>query len=150
MKDSVGGWNRSSARGSGKANTEGNSVRRKPDQSGYLSGRSVGSYDSRELTELREQMKAIGSMQEQERLKLRADELLDNGNDWAAMEEYRHILRMHQNLKLGVSFYGAVWNNLVSALPDSFCSNGQRTVLSMRWNILRTKRSGNRRSWRRS
>lgn len=51
-------------------------------------------------------------MQEQERLKLRADELLDNGNDWAAMEEYRHILRMHQNLKLGVSFYGAVWNNL--------------------------------------
>ena len=69
-------------------------------------------YDSRELTELGEQMKAIGSMQEQERLKLRADELLDNGNDWAAMEEYRHILRMHQNLKLGVSFYGAVWNNL--------------------------------------
>ena len=69
-------------------------------------------YDSRELTELGERMKAIGSMQEQERLKLRADELLDNGNDWAAMEEYRHILRMHQNLKLGVSFYGAVWNNL--------------------------------------
>ena len=65
-----------------------------------------------ELTELGEQMKAIGSMQEQERLKLRADELLDNGNDWAAMEEYRHILRMHQNLKMGVSFYGAVWNNL--------------------------------------
>lgn len=69
-------------------------------------------YDSRELTELGEQMKAIGSMQEQERLKLRADELLDNGNDWAAMEEYRHILRMHQNSRLGVSFYARVWNNL--------------------------------------
>ena len=43
---------------------------------------------------------------------MRADELLDNRNEWAAMEEYRHILRMHQNSRLGMAFYGAVWNNL--------------------------------------
>ena len=54
----------------------------------------------------------MDSMQEQERLKLQADELLDGGNVWAAMGEYRHILRMHQNSRLGVSFYARVWNNL--------------------------------------
>ena len=69
-------------------------------------------YDSRELSELGERLKRLGSLQEQERLKMRADELLDNRNEWAAMEEYRHILRMHQNSRLGMAFYGAVWNNL--------------------------------------
>ena len=43
---------------------------------------------------------------------MRADELLKNRNEWAAMEEYRHILKMHQNHSLGTAFYGAVWNNL--------------------------------------
>lgn len=51
-------------------------------------------------------------MQEQERLKLRADGLLNSRNEWAAAEEYRRILRMHQNTRLGVEFYAAVWNNL--------------------------------------
>lgn len=69
-------------------------------------------YDSRELSELGERLKSLGSLQEQERLKMRADELLDNRSEWAAMEEYRHILRMHQNSRLGMAFYGAVWNNL--------------------------------------
>ncbi len=69
-------------------------------------------YDSRELSELGERLKSLGSLQEQERLKMRADELLDNRSEWAAMEEYRHILRMHQNNRLGMAFYGAVWNNL--------------------------------------
>ena len=35
-------------------------------------------YDSRELSELGERLKRLGSLQEQERLKMRADELLDN------------------------------------------------------------------------
>ena len=69
-------------------------------------------YDKKELSELGERLKGLGSLQEQERLKLRADELLDNHNEWAAMQEYRHILRMHQNSRLGMTFYGAVWNNL--------------------------------------
>lgn len=69
-------------------------------------------YDSVQLTELSDRIRAMDSMQEQERLKLQADELLDGGNVWAAMGEYRHILRMHQNSRLGVSFYARVWNNL--------------------------------------
>lgn len=73
---------------------------------------AVDLFDNRELTALGERLKALSSLQEQERLKLRADELLDNRNEWAAMEEYRHILRMHQNNRLGMSFYAAVWNNL--------------------------------------
>lgn len=73
---------------------------------------SVDLFSSRQLTELGERLKGLASLQEQERLKMRADELLDNRNEWAAMEEYRHILRMHQNNRLGMSFYGAVWNNL--------------------------------------
>lgn len=73
---------------------------------------SVDLFSNRELTELGERLKGLSSLQEQERLKMRADELLGNRNEWAAMEEYRHILRMHQNNRLGMPFYGAVWNNL--------------------------------------
>lgn len=69
-------------------------------------------FSNQELTMLGERLKGLGSLQEQERLKMRADELLDNRNEWAAMEEYRHILRMHQNNRLGMEFYAAVWNNL--------------------------------------
>ena len=69
-------------------------------------------FDGKQLSELGERIRGLGSLQEQERLKMRADELLDNHNEWAAMEEYRHILRMHQNHRLGMAFYGAVWNNL--------------------------------------
>ena len=69
-------------------------------------------FSNQELAALGERLKGLGSLQEQERLKMRADELLDNCNEWAAMEEYRHILRMHQNNRLGMEFYAAVWNNL--------------------------------------
>lgn len=75
----------------------------------------VGSADlfsNPELTALGDRLKSLSSLQEQERLKMRADELLDNHNEWAAMEEYRHILRMHQNNRLGMEFYAAIWNNL--------------------------------------
>lgn len=73
---------------------------------------AVDLFGNRELAALGERLKGLSSLQEQERLKLRADELLDNRNEWAAMEEYRHILRMHQNNRLGMGFYAAVWNNL--------------------------------------
>lgn len=69
-------------------------------------------FDNQQMTELGERLKGLSGLQEQERLKMRADELLNNRNEWAAMEEYRHILRMHQNNRLGMSFYAAVWNNL--------------------------------------
>ena len=71
-----------------------------------------GLYTVDELTGLGERLKGLVNLQEQERLKLRADELLDSRNEWAAMEEYRRILRMHQNSRLGMGFFGAVWNNL--------------------------------------
>lgn len=69
-------------------------------------------YSPGELSALEERIKGLSRLQEQERLKLRADELLENHNEWAAMEEYRHILKMHQNSRLGMAFYAAVWNNL--------------------------------------
>lgn len=69
-------------------------------------------FSNQELAVLGDRLKGLSTLQEQERLKMRADELLDNRNEWAAMEEYRHILRMHQNNRLGMEFYAAVWNNL--------------------------------------
>ena len=73
---------------------------------------AVDLFTNQELAELGEQLKSLGTMQEQERLKLRADGLLNSRNEWAAAEEYRRILRKHQNTRLGVEFYAAVWNNL--------------------------------------
>lgn len=69
-------------------------------------------FDNRQMTELGDRIKGLSSLQEQERLKMRADELLNNRNEWAAMAEYQHILRMHQNSRLGMVFYANVWNNL--------------------------------------
>lgn len=69
-------------------------------------------FDNQQMTELGERIKGLANLQEQERLKMRADELLNNRNEWAAMEEYQHILRMHQNSRLGMGFYADVWNNL--------------------------------------
>lgn len=71
-----------------------------------------GVFSDRELSALEERVKGLASLQEQERLKLRGDELLNNRNEWMAMEVYRRILKMHQNSRLGMEFYGAVWNNL--------------------------------------
>ncbi len=73
---------------------------------------AVDLFSNRQLAELGDRLKGLSQLQEQERLKLRADELLDSRNEWAAIGEYRHILRMHQNNRLGMSFYGAVWHNL--------------------------------------
>lgn len=71
-----------------------------------------GFFSAEERADLEERLLGLVNLQEQERLKLRADELLNNRNEWAAMEEYQHILRMHQNSRLGMEFYSAVWNNL--------------------------------------
>jgi len=73
---------------------------------------AVDLFNNRQLAELGDRLKGLSSLQEQERLKMRADELLDNRNEWAAIEEYQHILRMHQNNRLGMEFYGAIWNNM--------------------------------------
>lgn len=77
-------------------------------------------YTGQEMTELKEKIRSLGTMQEQERLKLRADELLDGGSDWAAMDEYRHILKMHQNNRLGMAFYSAIWHNLGVCYAQQF------------------------------
>jgi len=74
--------------------------------------RSVDFYTQEELNELSSKMKILNTYQEQERLKLRADEFFINGNYQAAIYEYEKILDIRQSDRLGVEFYAHVWNNL--------------------------------------
>lgn len=74
--------------------------------------RSVDFYTQEELTELTARMKVLNTYQEQERLKLRADEYFAGGNYQAAIYEYQKILDIRQSERLGVEFYAHVWNNL--------------------------------------
>ena len=74
--------------------------------------RSVDFYTQDELTQLTAKMKILNTYQEQERLKLRADEYFVGGNYQAAIYEYQKILDIRQNDRLGVKFYAHVWNNL--------------------------------------
>ncbi len=69
-------------------------------------------YSEEELIALSEKIKAISSLQTQERMKYKADELLQNENYWAAVEEYERILSIRQNSKLSVQIYADIWNNL--------------------------------------
>ncbi len=74
--------------------------------------RSVPYYTQEELLELSGRMKILNTYQEQERLKLRADEYFINGNYLAAIYEYEKIIDIRQSERLGVEFYAHVWNNL--------------------------------------
>lgn len=74
--------------------------------------RSVDFYSQEELNELSSKMKVLNTYQEQERLKLRADEFFLNGNYQAAIYEYEKIIDIRQSDRLGVEFYAHVWNNL--------------------------------------
>lgn len=69
-------------------------------------------YSEREINDFSEKIQMISGMQTQERMKHRADELLQNDNYWAAIHEYEHLLSIRQNTRLEISFYGDVWNNL--------------------------------------
>lgn len=69
-------------------------------------------YTETEINSLSEKIRRISGMQTQERMKCRADELLQNENYWAAIHEYEHLLSIRQNTRLDVSFYAAVHNNL--------------------------------------
>lgn len=81
---------------------------------------AVDLFDNEEIMALGERLKAMNGLKEQERLKLRADELLENHNDWAAIDAYQRILKMHQNNRLGMKFYGDVWYNLGVAYTRQF------------------------------
>ena len=74
--------------------------------------RSVDYYTTEELNQLSAKLKILNTYQEQERLKLRADEYFFNGNYQAAINEYEKILNIRQSDRLGVEFYAHVWNNL--------------------------------------
>lgn len=74
--------------------------------------RSVNYYSQEELTQLTAKMKVLNTYQEQERLKLRADEYFVGGHYQAAICEYEKILDIRQSERLGVEFYAHVWNNL--------------------------------------
>lgn len=91
----------------------------------------IGLYGGRELEELKDRLKKFSALKEQEKLKLRADELLNNQNEWAAMEEYRRILRMHQNARLGMAFYADVWNNLGVCYARQFVFNEAARCFNM-------------------
>lgn len=74
--------------------------------------RSVEFYTPEELNALSAKLKVLNTYQEQERLKLRADEFFVNRNYQAAIYEYEKILNIRQSDRLGVEFYAHVWNNL--------------------------------------
>ena len=82
--------------------------------------RSVDYYTQEELTELSSRMKVLNTYQEQERLKLRADEYFINGNYLASIYEYEKILDIRQSDRLGVEFYAHVWNNLGVCFAKQF------------------------------
>lgn len=69
-------------------------------------------YSEEELLELSEKTKSISGLQTQERMKYKADELMQNENYWAAITEYECVLRIRQNSRLSVDFYAKIWNNL--------------------------------------
>ena len=71
-----------------------------------------GYYSEKEFNELSEKIKEISSLQTQERMKYKADELAQNENYWAAILEYERLLSIRQNSRLTVEFYAKVWNNL--------------------------------------
>ena len=82
--------------------------------------RSIHYYTPEELEQLSAKMKILNTYQEQERLKLRADEYFINGNYQAAVYEYEKILNIRQSERLGVDFYAHVWNNLGVCLTRLF------------------------------
>ena len=79
-----------------------------------------GYYSENEYNELSEKIKGISSLQTQERMKYKADELMQNENYWAAILEYERLLSIRQNSKLTVEFYAKVWNNLAGCYGRLF------------------------------
>lgn len=73
---------------------------------------SMDYYSEEELSWLSSKMKILNTYQEQERLKLRADEFFRGGNYQAAVSEYERILDIRQSDRLGVEFYAHVYHNL--------------------------------------
>ena len=77
-------------------------------------------YSEEELFELSEKIKSISGLQTQERMKYKADELVQNENYWAAITEYEKILSIRQSSRLSVEFYAKVWNNLAGCYARLF------------------------------
>lgn len=77
-------------------------------------------YSEEELSQLSEKIKTISGLQTQERMKYKADEMLQNENYWAAITEYERILSIRQSSKLTVEFYANVWNNLAACYARLF------------------------------
>lgn len=77
-------------------------------------------YSEEELSQLSEKIKTISGLQTQERMKHKADEMQQNENYWAAINEYERILSIRQNSNLAVGFYAGVWNNLGSCYAKLF------------------------------
>ena len=77
-------------------------------------------YSESELRTLSERVKTISGMQTQERMKYKADELMQNENYWAAIAEYEKILGIRQSSRLTVEFYATVWNNLAGCYARLF------------------------------
>lgn len=77
-------------------------------------------YSEEELNDLSEKIKEISALQTQERMKYKADELVQNENYWAAIYEYERLLSIRQSSRLKVDFYAKVWNNLAGCYARLF------------------------------
>lgn len=85
--------------------------------------RSVNYYTQEELTELSSRMKVLNTYQEQERMKLRADEYFINDNYLAAIYEYEKILDIRQSdpgwAWNFMPMSGIIWASAIAAFSSS-------------------------------
>lgn len=100
--------------------------------------KSSGYYSEKELTELSEKINKISTLQAQERMKHKADELLRNHNLWGAIKEYEKILEIRQNSRLEPGFYAAVWNNLGVCYGKVFLFEKAAVCYENAWKFKKT------------
>ena len=99
-----------------------------------------GQYSEKEMQQLSEKIKEISSLQTQERMKYKADELVRNGGLWAAIAEYEKILSIRQSSRLEPEFYANVWNNLGYCYGKQFLFEKAAVCYENAWQFHKSDR----------
>lgn len=99
-----------------------------------------GQYSEKEMQQLSEKIKEISSLQTQERMKYKADELVRNGGLWAAIAEYEKILSIRQSSRLEPEFYANVWNNLGVCYGKQFLFEKAAVCYENAWQFHKSDR----------